>query len=55
MEKQDLLATDRLILGIETSCDETAVAVVANGNRILSNLVFRRWSGMPSSGVSFPR
>ncbi len=28
-----------LILGIETSCDETAAAVVAGGNRILSNLV----------------
>ena len=28
-----------LILGIETSCDETAVAVVENGHRIHSNLV----------------
>ena len=28
-----------LILGIETSCDETAAAVVADGRRILSNLV----------------
>jgi len=27
------------ILGIETSCDETAAAVVANGRRILSNIV----------------
>ncbi len=27
------------VLGIETSCDETAVAVVADGNRILSNVV----------------
>ncbi len=27
------------ILGIETSCDETAVAVVADGRRILSNVV----------------
>ncbi len=27
------------ILGIETSCDETAVAVVENGEKILSNLV----------------
>ncbi len=27
------------ILGIETSCDETAVAVVENGTRILSNIV----------------
>jgi N6-L-threonylcarbamoyladenine synthase len=27
------------ILGIESSCDETAAAVVANGNRLLSNVV----------------
>ena len=27
------------ILGIETSCDETAVAVVADGRRVLSNIV----------------
>src|ERR1019366_5297410 len=27
------------ILGIETSCDETAAAVVADGNRLLSNVV----------------
>ena len=28
-----------LILGIETSCDETAVAVVEDGSRVLSNIV----------------
>ncbi len=28
-----------LILGIESSCDETAAAVVAGGNRILSNVI----------------
>jgi N6-L-threonylcarbamoyladenine synthase len=28
-----------LVLGIETSCDETAAAVVADGQRILSNVV----------------
>lgn len=28
-----------LILGIETSCDETAAAVVADGSRVLSNVV----------------
>ena len=27
------------VLGIETSCDETAIAVVADGRRILSNIV----------------
>ncbi|MDF2607543.1 MAG: O-sialoglycoprotein endopeptidase [Bacillales bacterium] len=30
---------DTLILGIETSCDETAAAVVKNGKEILSNVV----------------
>src|SRR5439155_1138786 len=28
-----------LVLGIETSCDETAVAVVEDGRRVLSNLL----------------
>lgn len=31
--------SETLILGIETSCDETAAAVVADGRRILSNIV----------------
>ena len=30
---------DKLILAIETSCDETAAAVIRNGNEILSNVV----------------
>src|SRR6202453_1681486 len=30
---------ERLILGIESSCDETAAAVVAGGRRILSSVV----------------
>lgn len=30
---------DTLILGIETSCDETAAAIVRNGRHILSNVV----------------
>ncbi|MBI2845436.1 MAG: tRNA (adenosine(37)-N6)-threonylcarbamoyltransferase complex transferase subunit TsaD [Chloroflexi bacterium] len=30
---------EKLVLGIETSCDETAAAVVAEGRRILSNIV----------------
>lgn len=33
------LARDGLILGIETSCDETGAAVVAGGTRLLSNVV----------------
>jgi N6-L-threonylcarbamoyladenine synthase len=32
-------AKEHLILGIESSCDETAAAVVAGGHRILSNIV----------------
>ena len=30
---------DVLILGIETSCDETAAAVVKNGEEVLSNVI----------------
>jgi N6-L-threonylcarbamoyladenine synthase len=30
---------DALIMGIETSCDETSVAVVKNGRHILSNII----------------
>jgi N6-L-threonylcarbamoyladenine synthase len=29
-----------IVLGIESSCDETAVAVVKNGNELLSNVIF---------------
>jgi len=28
-----------IILGIETSCDETSAAVVANGREVLSNII----------------
>jgi N6-L-threonylcarbamoyladenine synthase len=41
-----------LILGIETSCDETAAAVVEDGSRVLSNVVarqaefHRKWGGV---------
>jgi len=31
--------SEKLILGIETSCDETAAAVVGNGRRVLSNII----------------
>ena len=33
------MSNRELILGIETSCDETAAAVVANGSEVLSNIV----------------
>lgn len=34
-EKKDIL-----ILAIESSCDETAAAVVRNGREVLSNVIF---------------
>lgn len=34
-----MLNKDVFILGIETSCDETAVAIVKNGREIISNIV----------------
>ncbi len=47
-----------LILGIETSCDETAIAVVENGQRVISNVVFssvfshkRFWGVVPEIAV----
>lgn len=33
------MTKDNIILGIETSCDETAASIVKNGNTILSNVV----------------
>jgi len=46
------MAQNELILGIETSCDETAAAVVADGHVIRSNVVHsqielhKRWRGV---------
>jgi N6-L-threonylcarbamoyladenine synthase len=34
------MTNDILILAIETSCDETAAAVVKNGREVLSNIIF---------------
>src|SRR5579884_1076403 len=39
MKKNSAASTPRLILGIETSCDETAAAVVEDGRTIHSNVV----------------
>ena len=47
-----VVPTPKLVLGIETSCDETSAAVVADGRRILSNVissqipVHRRYGGV---------
>lgn len=34
-----MLKKDIVVLGIETSCDETAVAIVKNGREVLSNSI----------------
>lgn len=44
----------QLILGIETSCDETAVAVVADGRYILSNVVASQEAIHAKYGGVFP-
>lgn len=36
---QENIENDILILGIESSCDETAAAVVQNGRKVLSNII----------------
>src|SRR3954454_2023933 len=33
------MKSDQLVMGIETSCDETAVSIVKNGREIISNVV----------------
>jgi N6-L-threonylcarbamoyladenine synthase len=45
---------ETLILGIETSCDETAVAVVADGRRIASNVVASQEAIHAKYGGVFP-
>lgn len=40
MDKTEQKEQEVLILAIETSCDETAAAVVKNGRDILSNIIF---------------
>lgn len=43
-----------LVLGIETTCDETAAAVVKNGHEILSNVVFSQTEIHKKYGGVFP-
>jgi len=33
------MADDIYVLGVESSCDETAAAVVKNGREVLSNII----------------
>ena len=54
MEKNDIL-----ILAIESSCDETAAAVVRNGREVLSNIIssqieLHKLYGGGSAGDRFP-
>lgn len=35
----DIKRREIYILGIETSCDETAASVVKNGNEVLSSII----------------
>ena len=50
--------SERLVLGIETSCDETAAAVIARGSdgrgRILSNVVRSQWEAHRAFGGVVP-
>lgn len=41
----------RIVLGIETSCDETAVAIVDDDKRILSNIVLSQHEHAATGGV----
>ena len=50
---QELLPTARL-LGVESSCDETAAAVVENGRLILSNVVASQADLHAKFGGVFP-
>jgi N6-L-threonylcarbamoyladenine synthase len=50
--KQTRSVTGSYILGIESSCDETAAAVVRSGEKIISNVVFSQISThLPYGGV----
>ena len=46
--------TETRILGIETSCDETAAAVVADGRRMLANVVASQVELHAQYGGVFP-
>ena len=40
IKQMEAKGDDILILGIESSCDETAAAVVRNGREVLSNVIY---------------
>ena len=43
-----------IILGIETSCDETAAAVVEDGRNVLSNVIASSVKELAAYGGVFP-
>ena len=46
---------DVLILAIESSCDETAAAVVKNGRDVLSNIIYSQIELHKLYGASYPK
>jgi N6-L-threonylcarbamoyladenine synthase len=51
---EEIPMSNTRILGIETSCDETAAAIVENGREILSNVVFSQIELHAPYGGVFP-
>ena len=37
--RKEILMKDIIVLGIETSCDETSASIVKNGREVLSNVI----------------
>ena len=55
---EEMIKTDSevvRILGIESSCDETAASIVENGRRVLSNVVASQIEIHKKYGGVFPR
>ena len=49
------MTSEALILGIESSCDETACAVVSSNKRILSSVVSRNMMNIANLAELFPK
>jgi N6-L-threonylcarbamoyladenine synthase len=54
LEKEKVIEPSTRILGIETSCDETAAAIVEDGRRILSNVIASQSDLHAQYGGIFP-
>jgi len=55
MTAVDSRRADSLILAVESSCDETGIAVVQGGRRILSNVVASQTALHAGGTVAFPQ